>query len=145
MKLKTIVLNLNPQSFLKQFVKSTHILFREMEYKVFDINGDTITMKLGEKNSEELEKELQVTCIKGHEVGHTYIIFDVVKPFGYKNMISPSFNVAAWMHNEYHCNQFVDVDTGVDVNVLGRTGGMRMSVHNTSDTPVKHDLGVFTI
>ena len=151
MKLKCIALNLNPANFTKQFVKSTHIVFREMNYKVYDINGDTstdgstITMKLAEKNSDVFDKELQVTCVSGHEVGQTYIIFDVLQPWGYMGLVNPSFSVAAWLWNNFQCSQFVDVDSGQEINILGRIGGAKMNVHNTSDTPMRHDLGVFSI
>lgn len=145
MKLRTIVLNLNPVSFIKQFVNASHILFREMEYKIESINGGTVTVKLGDKNKPEFDKEIQVTCITGHERDQTYIIFDSIPVFGYMGLINPSFNVAAWLHNEYHCSDFVDIDSGKEINVLNRTGGSKMNMHNTSDTPVKHDLGIFQI
>lgn len=144
MKIKTIVLNLNPQSFIKRFVNHAHILFRESEYNIESINAGTITVKLAEKHKPDFDKEIQVTCINGHERDQTYIIFDVIQTFGYKNMISPSFNVAAWLHHNFQCNHFADIDTNKEVNILGKTGGCRMSMH-TSEIPMRHDLGVFSI
>ena len=144
MKIKTIVPNLNPQMFIKQFVNAAHILFRELEYNVESLNGGTVTVKLGEKNK-DLDRELQVTCIPGHERDQTYIILDVLPAFGFRNLVNPTFSVAAWLHNTYRCTDYTDIDSGKDVNILGRTGGSRMSVHNTSDTPMRHDLGVFNI
>lgn len=144
MKLKTVVPNLNPQSFIKQFVNAAHIIFREMEYNIESINGGTVTVKLGEKNK-DLDRELQVTCIPGHERDQTYIIFDSIPAFGFRNLVDPTFSVAAYLHNTYHCTLIVDVETEKEINVLNRSGGMKMNMHATSDTPMRHDLGVFQI
>lgn len=145
MKIKTVVTNVSQQMFIKQFINATHILFRECDHKIESINGGTVTVKLGDKNKEELDKELQVTCITGHERDQTYIIFDSIPAFGFRNLVNPTFSVAAWLHNEYKCTQFVDIDTGQEINVLNRSGGMKMNMHATSDTPMTHDLGIFEI
>lgn len=143
MKLRTVVTNTNQSSFSRNFINHAHILFRECESDI-SVDGENITVKLAEKNSPNFDKELTVTFQPGKELGQMYVVFDNIPTFGYKGMISPSFSIAAFLHNTYRCTKFTDIDTGTEVNILGRTGGMRMNLH-TSDTPMHHDLGILTI
>ena len=144
MKIKTVLSNIGLKRFQSDFMKSKHVIFRDIEYAC-DIEGNKILCEVAEKD--KLSDPTEIVISYNYVDGENYaqIVFDSVQPFGYMGMISPSFSIAAFLYNTYQCNQFVDVDTGKDVNILHRIGGAKMNVHNTSDTPVKHDLGIFQI
>ena len=144
MKLKTVVLNTSVKKFQSEFLKSKHVIFQNLEFAC-DIEGNKILCEVAEKDKlvEPTALAIEFSPVSGEN--YAFVVFDVIHPWGYMGLVNPSFSVAAWLHNTYQCIQFVDVDTGKDVNILHRTGGMKMSVHNTSDTPMRHELGVFSI
>ena len=118
MKISTVVPTTNVKRFQHDFMKSSGIIFRDMESEC-TYEGSKIVCKLGGKESPTLDKEITIDFAPVVGEKYSRITFTVIPSFGFRNMIDPSKAIAIWLHNNYQCIEFSDVTRGGDYNILG--------------------------